>query len=145
MHPVFHVALLWKDAVRGPGEEIKARDKKEDNRPLSEVIMIEEDERTNFVPDKILETKGNKYLIRCQGLDEASDVWLSKSMTQRGSAIHQMMTAKDEEEETVKAVQAIDKATAVRKEATKAHEGSGGGTGGLGRPKRTAASVYRRD
>ena len=39
------------------------------------------------------------------------DVWLSKSMTQRGSAIHQMMTATDTEEETAKAVQAIDKAT----------------------------------
>ena len=108
--------------------------------------MIEKDEGTNFVPDKILEKKGNKYLIRWQGLDEASDVWLSKSMTQRGSAIHQMMTAKaDVEEETAKAVQAIDKATAVREEATKTQEGSGGGTGGLGRPKRTAASVYRRD
>ena len=43
-------------------------------------------------------------------MDEASDIWLSKSMTQRGSAIHQMMTATDTEEETVKAVQAIDKA-----------------------------------
>ena len=91
-------------------------------------------------------TKGHKYLIRWQGLDEASDVWLSKSMTQRGSAIHQMMTAKDVEEETAKAVQAIDNATAVREEATKTiQEGSGGETGGLGRPKRTAASVYRRD
>ena len=85
------MALLWKDAIRGPGEEIKTgKDKIEDNQPLSEVIMIEEDEGTNFVPDKILEKRGNKYLIRWQGMDEASDVWLSKSMTQRGSAIHQL-------------------------------------------------------
>ena len=66
-------------------------------------------------------------------------------MTQRGSAIHQMMPAKDVEEETAKAVQAIDKATAVREEATKTQEGSGGETGVLRRPKRTTASVYRRD
>ena len=100
------LALLWKDAVRGPGEEIKTRkDKKEDNRPLSEVIMIEEDEELNFVPERILEKRGTKYLIRWKGMDEASDiVWLSKSMTQRGSAIHLMMTEKDAEEETLRAV-----------------------------------------
>ena len=56
-----------------------------------------------------------------------------------------MMTAIDVEEETAKAVQAIDKATAVREEATKIKEGSGTQGGGLGRPKRTTASVYRRD
>ena len=73
-------SLLWKDAVRGPGKEIKTgKDKKEDNRPLSEVIMIEEDEGTNFVPDKILEKRGNKYLIRWQGLDEASKYGCQKA------------------------------------------------------------------
>ena len=72
-------------------------------------------------------------------MDEASDTWLSKSMTQRGSAIHQMMTATDTEEETVKAVQAIDKATATREEAAKLKEGKGAQGGGLGRPKRSTA------
>ena len=67
------------------------------------VIMIEEDDEPNFVPERILEKRGTKYLIRWKGMDEASDAWLSKSMPQRGSAIHQMMTATDTEEETVKA------------------------------------------
>ena len=78
-------------------------------------------------------------------MDEASDIWLSKSMTQRGSAIHLMMTEKDVEEETLRAVQAIDKATAMREEAGKLKEGKGVQGGGLGRPKRITASVYKRD
>ena len=107
--------------------------------------MIEEDEQLNFVPERILEKRGTKYLIRWKGMDEASDIWLSKSMTQRGSAIHLMMTEKDVEEETLRAVQAIDKATAMREEAGKLKEGKGVQGGSLGRPKRITASVYKRD
>ena len=66
LHPVFHAALLWKDVVRGPGEElsINKEDKEQRIQPLSEVIMIEEDEELNFVPERILEKRGTKYLIR---------------------------------------------------------------------------------
>ena len=50
----------------------KKKNKKQVIQPLSEVIIIEEDEEPNFVPEKILEKKGNKYLIRWKGMDEAS-------------------------------------------------------------------------
>ena len=75
-----------------------------------------------------MEKRGTKYLIRWKGMDEASDIWLSKSMTQRGSAIHLMMTEKDVEEETLRAVQAIDKATAMRARGGREAEGGQGRT-----------------
>ena len=52
---MFHAALLWKDVVRGPGEELSTNKEDKEHRvqPLSEVIMIEEDEELNFVPERI--------------------------------------------------------------------------------------------
>ena len=97
LHPVFHVSLLWKEEARRPEDNYNPKDRKLVNektvgKPVSEVIMIEEDEDPVFEPESILERKGNKYLIRWKGMDETSDVWLSKSMTHRGSVIHKLMT-----------------------------------------------------
>ena len=102
--------------------------------------MIEEDEDPVFEPESILERKGNKYLIRWKGMDETLDVWLSKSMTHRGSVIHKLMTEKDSEEDNLKAVAAIDKATS----RVRAQGPARGGGGGVGRPQRSTPSVYRR-